>query len=226
MMSVRAAQYTDLAGRGVLIVIFAFVATVKIASLVMLLRRPEGLRALDVAAHVASIAFVVLVVAMTFMRLKPISSAEGIEPRISALAGTGLALTIPLLPLADNPVSLQMTALILILIGGILSAYVLLWLGRSFSIMAQARNLVTTGPYAIIRHPLYLAEEVVVIGIAINYLSTEAALIVVVHWLLQLRRMTNEERVLRATFPEYEAYAGRTPKIIPRLFPKFRFGHA
>lgn len=226
MMSVRAAQYTDLVGRAVLIGIFAFVATAKIISLITLLRESESLRILDVAAYMASIAFVALIVVMTFLRLKPISSAEGVEPRISALVGTGLSMTIPLLPLAENPVPLQMTALILILIGGVLSAYVLLWLGRSFSIMAQARNLVTTGPYSIIRHPLYLTEEIVVIGIAINYWSIEAALIVVVHWLLQLRRMTNEERVLRATFPGYEAYAKHTPKIIPRLFPKFHFGHA
>jgi len=39
-----------------------------------------------------------------------------------------------------------------------------------------------------------------------------------VQWLFQLRRMTNEETVLRAAFPEYADYARRTPKVVPRLF--------
>jgi protein-S-isoprenylcysteine O-methyltransferase Ste14 len=65
-----------------------------------------------------------------------------------------------------------------------------------------------------------------VLGIALTHLSIEAVLIVIVQWLFQLRRMTNEEKVLRAAFPEYDAYAKRTPKVIPRLFPKFILGHA
>ena len=226
MDSVRIAQYTDLAGRAVLIAVFGFFTTTKTAALIALLQQPEGPRFLDLAAHLASVAFVALIVVMTLIRLKPVRSAEGLEPRLTALGGTGLALAIPLLPIAEIPASLQLTALILILTGWVLSIYVLLWLGRSFSIMAQARSIVTTGPYAIVRHPLYLCEELTIIGIAINYVSIEAILIVALQWLLQLRRMTNEERVLRATFPDYEAYAKATPKVIPRLFPKVRFGHA
>ena len=119
-----------------------------------------------------------------------------------------------------------LTALVLILVGWISSVYVLLWLGRAFSIMAQARRLVLTGPYAIVRHPLYLCEEAAVLGIALTHLSIEAVLIVFVQWLFQLRRMTNEEKVLRAAFPEYDDYAKRTPKVIPRPFPKFSLEHA
>ncbi len=226
MVSVRVAQYADLAGRAVVIGVFAFVATSKIALAITLLQEPEGPRLLDLASHLASVAFVSLIVLMTLFRLKPIRSAEGIEPRISALVGTCLGVSLPLLPAAANSAPLQVTALVLILIGWSLSTYVLLWLGRSFSIMAQARSLVTNGPYALVRHPLYLSEEIATIGIAINFLSIEAVIIVVLQWLFQLRRMTNEEQVLRASFPEYEAYAKHTPKVIPRLFPRLRFGHA
>ena len=187
---------------------------------------PDGPRFLDLAANLASLAFVVLVVGMTIVRLKPLRSAEGLEPRFSALVGTGLALGIVALPKADIGVGLEIVALVLIAIGWILSVYALLWLGRAFSVMAQARHLVTTGPYAVIRHPLYLCEEIAVLGIALTHLSIESVLIVVVQWLFQLRRMTNEEKVLRATFPEFDAYAKRTPKVIPRLFPKLSLGHA
>ena len=92
--------------------------------------------------------------------------------------------------------------------------------------MAQARRLVITGPNAIIRHTLYLCKEIAVLGIALTHLSIGALLIVVVQWLFQLRRMTNEEKVLRAVFSDYDAYAKHTPKVIPRLLPSFSLGHA
>jgi protein-S-isoprenylcysteine O-methyltransferase Ste14 len=94
---------------------------------------------------------------------------------------------------------------------------VLLWLGRAFSVMAQSRRLVVTGPYSIVRHPLYLCEEISVLGIALAHLSIAAVLIVLVQWMFQLRRMTNEEHVIEATFPEYADYATRTPKILPHV---------
>jgi protein-S-isoprenylcysteine O-methyltransferase Ste14 len=69
-----------------------------------------------------------------------------------------------------------------------------------------------------VRHPLYLCEELTTLGVALTHFSFAAVLIVAVQWMFQLRRMTNEEKVLGAAFPEYAAYAARTPKIIPRLF--------
>lgn len=222
----RANYLADFAGRATLVAFFGFLTTNKIMGVISVLQNPEDMRFLDFSANVAGLAFVMLVVGMTIVRLKPLRSAEGIEPRISALVGTGLSLGIVALPQVDIGFGLHVTALVLILAGWILSVYVLLWLGRAFSIMAQARRLVSTGPYAVVRHPLYLCEELAVLGIALTHLSIEALLIVTVQWLFQLRRMSNEERVLRAAFPEYEVYAKQTPKVVPRLLPKFSLGHA
>jgi len=226
MDSERVKYLADFAGRATLVAYFGFFTTMKAIELFHILNGPESPRFLDLAANLASLAFVMLVVGMTIVRFKPLRSAEGIEPRITALVGTGLSVGIAATPQAEIAVGLHLTALVLIAIGWVLSVYVLLWLGRAFSIMAQARKLVTSGPYAIVRHPLYLCEEVAVIGIALTHLSIEAVLLVAVQWLFQLRRMTNEEKVLRAAFPEYDDYAKRTPKVIPRLFPKFILGHA
>jgi protein-S-isoprenylcysteine O-methyltransferase Ste14 len=225
MESQRIAYLADFAGRALLIAIFGFVATNKIAGAIAFLRDAEGARYLEFAASVASLAFVLLVMGMTIVRYKPVGNAEGIEPRVSALAGTGLAMGIAMLPLANVGVSIHVTAVIMIMIGWMLSVYVLLWLGRAFSIMAQARKLVTAGPYSIVRHPLYLCEEIAVLGIALSHISIEAVLILIVQWLFQLRRMTNEEKVLRASFPEYDAYAKQTPKVIPRLVPQVSMEH-
>ena len=207
----------DLAGRIALVTIFATAAINQTLGVIALFADYGEPRFLDLATRLASIAYVVLVLSLTIVRLKPIRNAEGFEPRLSALAGTFLSIALVQLPLADIGTGLRVTALILMAAGWILSACVLLSLGRAFSVMAQARRLVTTGPYAIVRHPLYLCEEITVLGVALAHLSIEAVLIVAVQWMFQLRRMANEEKVLGAAFPECAAYAAGTPKIIPRF---------
>jgi len=96
-----------------------------------------------------------------------------------------------------------------------MSFAVLRWLGRAFSIMPEARRLVTHGPYRVVRHPLYICEEVAVIGVFIQVLSPLAVFIFIMHAVFQVRRMLNEETVLEGTFPEYADYARRTPRLIP-----------
>jgi protein-S-isoprenylcysteine O-methyltransferase Ste14 len=216
--SVNVDRVSDLVGRIALAAIFATAAINQTLGVIALFADYGEPRFLDLATRLASIAYVVLVASLTIVRLKPVRNAEGLEPRLSALAGTFLSIALVALPLADIGTGLRVTALILMAAGWILSACVLLSLGRAFSVMAQARRLVTTGPYAIVRHPLYLCEEIMVLGVALMHLSIVAVLIVAAHWMFQLRRMTNEEKVLGAAFPECAAYAARTPKIIPRLF--------
>ena len=89
--------------------------------------------------------------------------------------------------------------------------------------MATARELVTEGPYKIIRHPLYGAEVITIVGVTIGHWSASAALLGLVWLALQIRRAQNEERVLRASFPEYGDYARRVPMLMPGfLMPKLR----
>ena len=50
---------------------------------------------------------------------------------------------------------------------------VIFHLGRSFSIVPQARTLVRTGPYKFVRNPLYLAEEVALLGTLLQFYSLQ-----------------------------------------------------
>jgi protein-S-isoprenylcysteine O-methyltransferase Ste14 len=210
----------DFAGRVALVGLFAALAAYQTAGLIAHLQAPGALDLLDIATRLASIAYVALVVGLTIIRLNPVGSAAGWEPRLSAVAGSFLAVGLVALPQPDVGTTLRMMSLALIVVGLLLSAGVLLWLGRAFSVTAQARQLVATGPYALVRHPLYLCEEITVLGVALVHLSPTAALIVALQWMFQLRRMANEEKVLAAAFPEYATYAARTPRIIPSLFPR------
>jgi protein-S-isoprenylcysteine O-methyltransferase Ste14 len=170
---------------------------------------------LHLLARASTALFLALVAATAVTRLRPVRKAAGIEPRLSALLGTFLLMSLAVLPRPELPPIALAISSVLVMVGMALSFMVLRWLGRSFSIMAEARKLVTHGPYAVVRHPLYICEEIAVLGMFIQVLSPLAFVIVVVHALLQFRRMLNEEKVLQATFPEYAGYAARTPRLIP-----------
>ena len=204
----------DMAGRAALVMIFGVLATAKLIAIAGLLRMAK-IEWLELATQIANLAFVLLVVCMAIIRVKPLRGSDGWEARLSALAGSSLPLLLLALPVADLGSGLRMASLSLIAVGWVLSVYVLIWLGRSFSVMPQARRLVTSGPYGIVRHPLYLAEEIAVLGVTGLYVSPAALAIVAVHWLFQLRRMANEEKVLLATFRNYSVYAETTPKFFP-----------
>jgi protein-S-isoprenylcysteine O-methyltransferase Ste14 len=134
------------------------------------------------------------------------------------MAATFLMLPLALLPLGNTPpATAAVIALCLVGLGSALSAFVLIWLGRSFSIMAEARRLVTGGPYAIVRHPLYLTEAIATIGMVVLNWSLIAVVLAALLWALQLRRVRHEENVLQAAFPEYASYAARTPRWLPAL---------
>src|SRR6185437_15643215 len=98
----------------------------------------------------------------------------------------------------------------MVLGGMAFACYSLLWLGRSFSLMAEARRLVTGGPYGIVRHPLYIGEQVAILGAAIPVMSPAALVLLALQVGCQLYRMDREEEVLAQAFPEYEAYKAHT----------------
>ena len=98
------------------------------------------------------------------------------------------------------------------------ATYAVLGLGRSLSILPEARRLVTQGPYAIIRHPLYLGELVALLGVTVQYFSGWALLLLLLQCAFQLGRIRNEERVLSSVFPEYRDYMARTARLVPHIY--------
>jgi protein-S-isoprenylcysteine O-methyltransferase Ste14 len=157
---------------------------------------------------------------LTLVRDTPVAQAAGWQPRVSALVGTNLVFIgiLFLAPRTDLGIFYHLLSAGLILTGNLLGIYVLSHLGRSFSIMAEARKLVSDGPYGVIRHPLYLAEQIAILGIFIQYASLAAALLITVHFTFQIQRMLNEEMILGATFPEYAAYMARTARLVPAIW--------
>lgn len=107
---------------------------------------------------------------------------------------------------------------VLLVLGFAYSVWAVRCLDRSLSIVPQARTLVQHGPYATVRHPLYLGELVAMLGLAV----TLGGPLPLVLWgalaLLQAYRAVHEERLLAAHLPDYAAYQTRTARIVPGLF--------
>lgn len=84
-------------------------------------------------------------------------------------------------------------------------------LGKAFSVTPQARQLVTTGLYARIRNPIYVASPFLLLSLALVLLHWWPLLLLVVIIPLQIVRARREGSVLRAAFgAEYERYRAKT----------------
>ena len=171
-----------------------------------------------IAMRFSAIAFMLLMAVAVVLRTRPSGKASGLEPRLSALLGTFLVYGIAMLPRRDLSLSGEIASTLLTMVGTFGAIVALFRLGRSFSIMAESRQLVTTGAYHFVRHPLYLAEELAIVGVFLQFASTWAMLLLSAQIAFQLRRMHNEEVVLAAHFPEYAAYQRATARLIPGIY--------
>jgi protein-S-isoprenylcysteine O-methyltransferase Ste14 len=96
-------------------------------------------------------------------------------------------------------------------------------LGSAWSLVPiadAARGVVTTGPYRIVRHPIYFGFFLLTAGEALAFASWPALLVLLVGIVPSfVWRACREERLLRHTFGErYDSYRKRTKTVIPYLF--------
>lgn len=80
--------------------------------------------------------------------------------------------------------------------------------------------LATAGPYAYTRNPLYLGSLLIGIGFAVAARSWwVGVMIVVMFFAIYVPVIRGEEVFLRDRFPEFEEYARRVPRMLPRFTP-------
>jgi protein-S-isoprenylcysteine O-methyltransferase Ste14 len=170
------------------------------------------------ASKLATLLFVATLGTLLVLRRTPLARTHGLFPRLAAIAGAYLGVGVVWLSPRELSASFYFASTALILSGTVFALYAVLKLGRSLSMLPEARRLVTAGPYAAIRHPLYLGEAIALAGLTLQYFSLAAVALFVVQCAFQLERMKNEEKILAQIFPEYRGYAARTARLIPGLY--------
>ena len=85
--------------------------------------------------------------------------------------------------------------------------------------MVPQQRVISSGPYAVVRHPMYSGAFVVNAFMPIA-LGSWWGLPFAVAWLILIRlRVLDEEMLLRRSLPGYEEYCGRVPyRLVPHIW--------
>ena len=162
--------------------------------------------------------FYLMIVSFYLVRRQATSTTPSIAARVLAVVATFTPFFVPLLtrPVAD--VTTLVVPSFLLFAGMAWSLWSVRHLGRNVSIVAQSRELTRSGPYRLVRHPLYLGEFVATIGIVLAGFTWAALGVLAVLATLQVYRSVKEEEVLSEAFPEYADYRLTTARLVPGLF--------
>ena len=105
----------------------------------------------------------------------------------------------------------------LIVFGGALNLIGLITLRRAFTIMSEARTLITHGIYRYIRHPLYTGHLIMFFGSMLLRLHVLTIALYMLFAVGQFIRARIEERKLQRSFAEYADYKNRTGMFLPNM---------
>ena len=110
-------------------------------------------------------------------------------------------------------------AAVLTALGLLFAVWARVYIGRNWSgvvTIKQGHELIDTGPYALVRHPIYTGLLVAFIGSAVARGEWRGVLAVLVAWAALWRKLRLEERWMTERFGEkYVAYCGRVPALVP-----------
>jgi protein-S-isoprenylcysteine O-methyltransferase Ste14 len=153
------------------------------------------------------------------------SPARGIRETIFPIVVAGLPVLMAMTPYtlprwappdSTGHIVFYVAAMILMTLGGLLNLIGLLTLRRAFTIMTEARILITGGLFRYIRHPLYTGHFIMFLGMLLLRWQWLTLVLYMLFFIGQVKRAQLEERKLLAVFPEYRQYRRRTGMFSPR----------
>jgi protein-S-isoprenylcysteine O-methyltransferase Ste14 len=161
--------------------------------------------------------------------VKPTARREPFSSRIrhiGPLVVAALLLALPNLPLpllrerfAPPSATMFATGATITAVGLIFSVWARRHLGRNWSgtvTIKEDHELITTGPYGIVRHPIYTGLLVAFVGSAIAVGEWRGIVAVLLAFLSFLFKLRIEERWMRERFGDaYRAYCRRVPALVP-----------
>ena len=140
--------------------------------------------------------------------------------KIAILLGIAAQTLMPdILPIAEDPAALRVVGVALYTTGLVVAIVSRLQLGANWSDIEtaqvlQQQTVVANGIYRFIRHPIYVADLCLLLGLELSLNSWLAAGVLfmapVVLW-----KAVREERMLVEALPGYGDYCARTKRFIP-----------
>lgn len=89
---------------------------------------------------------------------------------------------------------------------------------RELHAAQRDRYIATSGPYAVVRHPQYVAFVIVMVGFLFQWPTLLTAAMFPVLVFMYVRLAKREEKVSFAEFgTEYAQYASQVPRFVPRI---------
>jgi protein-S-isoprenylcysteine O-methyltransferase Ste14 len=199
--------------------------------------RPETTVSIDVAHHLILLLLGLFTGLMLLLARRPTVPPQQLKLILVPLATTFYYLiyyAVPSFPAAWQmnfcPVSWQkpfmVAGLTCVITGPVIALWGLSHLRRSFGIYVTVREVVLTGPYQWVRHPMYLGGFFLCLGVGFANFSVAYFLLVAIHISLLIYRAHLEETNLSKHSAEYREYMKRTGFLFPRLRPQPRLAES
>ncbi len=219
------ARMSFIAGRALPLGVFGFLVGVQgqlaFAALGGALRGPvDAAGRLYLVNRVLTLAFFSFLIVIYVIRGRAVARDHNPLAVAAAMVGSFILLFTWMVPggRRSTAPAVLLASDVLLSVGIIWALYSLAYLRNRFSIVPEARGLVTTGPYRLVRHPVYLGEILSGLGLVLPTLLGPHLAVFAIFLSAQLLRTRFEEGVLQAAYPEYRAYARRTSRLIPFVF--------
>lgn len=188
-------------------------ANVGLATMFFLAAIPAAVHYHSGAANLIWIVGAAIMGIFSLVRFPPRSSTITASTLIAS-AGM-LALPALMRPEFQSTGTLALCGIALELSGVLLTQVARLYMGRSFGILPANRGIVSKGPFATVRHPIYIGWLMLSIGYSMSYPSARNILLVIFTLPFMIWRIEQEESHLSAD-PAYRDYRAR---VRFRLFP-------
>jgi protein-S-isoprenylcysteine O-methyltransferase Ste14 len=172
-------------------------------------------QAVRVLHYGSGVLFFAILGVMMFVRKEPIRRERRLVGWVLPFAVMAILAFVGGAPVQDHGTAVMVVATLFVVTGTAFTIYALRHLGRHFGVVSDVRGLVTSGPYRWVRHPLYAGETLTIIGLVLAVATPFTIAVFAAGMTFQIIRARVEEQALTAAFPEYTAYAARTPMLIP-----------
>ena len=132
-------------------------------------------------------------------------------------------LLIGLLVIASSLKNLGIISVLFIVLGIVLGVWSILVMSRRSTLritpdVAKNATLIESGPYKIIRHPMYSAVLLTSFGISLIEINFYKAILFLILFVILFLKIRYEEIQLEVHFKEYGAYKNKTFKLIPYIY--------